>query len=311
MPHQPTDEEVEAALAEVRLGVDKRRAKEHGGRPSSHKNWLGACICGDGNKPIPNLANMVTGLRAEMPHTFAFDEMLCASMLMSELEPQKGFSPRPVTDIDVGIVQQRFQHFGLKRLPKDVAHQGIDLRAYECRYHPVRNYLNALGWDRVPRLADFLPTYFGTERTEYAKQIGTMFLVSMVARIFEPGCKADYMLVLEGPQGTLKSAACQILGRPWFSDNLPDVTTGKEASQHLRGKWLIEVSEMHAMDRAESAHLKAFITRQQERYRPPYGRLEVIEKRQCVFIGTTNRDTYLRDETGGRRFWPIKAGRMI
>jgi predicted P-loop ATPase len=270
--------------------------------------WLADCILSDTGKPMPILANALIGLRAVWPDAFAYDEMLCAPLLMQSLG-KRGACATPITDVDVGLIQEQLQHLGLKRIAKDVVHQAVDVRAYERRFHPVRDYLNALNWDGEPRLSTLLPKYFGAESNGYAESIGVMFVVGMVARIFEPGCKADYMMVLEGPQGSLKSTACQVLGGPWFSDNLPDVSSaGKDVSQHLRGKWLIEVSEMHAMGRAEAAQLKAFISRTTERYRPSYGRKEIIEPRQCMFIGTTNRDTYLRDETGGRRFWPIKVG---
>jgi predicted P-loop ATPase len=270
--------------------------------------WLEQCILGETGKPLAVLANALAAMRAVMPSVFAYNEMLRVPLLMEPLEDRSEPLPRPVTDVDVGIVQERLQHLGLKRLSKDIVHQAVDMRAHERRFHPVKDYLGGLQWDGVTRLADLFPNYFGAEVTRYTQAIGSMFLISMVARILEPGCKADHLPVIEGPQGTLKSSACQILGGDWFSDNLPDVTAGKDVSQHLRGKWLIEVSEMHAMNRTETTLLKAFITRTTERYRPSYGRKEVIEPRQCVFVGTTNRDTYLRDESGGRRFWPVKAG---
>jgi len=290
------------------IALDARRTLQEGDAPRA--DWLQRCILTDTKKPIPNLANALIGLRAEMPDSFAYDAMLCVPMLMRPLEAVDGFKPRVLADVDVGIVQDRLQHAGLTRLSKDTVHQAVDIHASQRSFHPVRDYLDSLTWDSTKRMEKLFPNYFGAEPGPYAEAVSRMFLVSMIARIYRPGSKVDHMVVIEGPQGMLKSTACAVLAGDWFSDNLPDVTGGKDASQHLRGKWLIEVSEMHAMTRADTTLLKAFITRQTERYRPSYGRKEVIEPRQCVFAGTTNKNTYLRDETGGRRFWPIKAGKI-
>jgi predicted P-loop ATPase len=273
-------------------------------------SWWNDLLKTASGSPIPNLANALTILRqdAVFAGIFGFDQMQGAAMLLRPLSDDSNFRPRALTDVDVGLTQELMQILALARLSKDVIHQAVDIVAAENGFHPVRDHLNALQWDGQPRVETWVCDYLGAERTAYAMSIGTMFLVAMVARIIEPGCKADYMPVIEGPQGQLKSTACRVLGGDYFSDNLPDVSAGKDVSQHLRGKWLIEVAEMHAMNRAEAALLKSFISRTHERYRPSYGRKEVIEPRQCVFVGTTNKESYLRDETGGRRFWPLNAG---
>lgn len=268
-------------------------------------------------KPISNLAGAMDMLRASplVRDAFALDEMLQAVILQQPL-PVRGQDelgeadelPRPMRDTDVSQLQEWLQRSALPKISKDTTHQAVDLRAQERSFHPVRDWLRSLKWDGDGRLDGWLSSYLGVEPTPYVAGIGAMFVTAMVARVFSPGCKADYVLTLEGEQGVRKSTACKVLGGVWFSDSLPDVTGGKDVSQHLNGKWLIEIAEMSAMSKAEAEHLKAFISRPVERYRPSYGRKEVIQPRQCLFIGTTNRSTYLRDETGGRRFWPVKVG---
>jgi predicted P-loop ATPase len=278
-------------------------------RNTSEPDWKLDCERAQNGVLICNQANAVIALDAIYPGTFGFDEMAQAHVLRHCFNDDEAkFTPRAIRDVDVTLLQNALQHTGFSRISWDTVHRAVEVISTRERFHPVREYLGALTWDRVSRINAFFPQYFGTADGAYEKQIGTMFLIGMVARVLRPGCKLDYLPVLEGPQGTLKSSACAILGGQWFSDHLPDISAGKDASQHLNGKWLIEVSEMHALSRAEATQLKSFITRQVERFRPSYGRLEVVQQRMCCFIGTTNKDTYLRDETGGRRIWPIKVG---
>jgi predicted P-loop ATPase len=273
----------------------------------STPEWWAWIMKTAGGAPICNQANVVTVFEQMFPEHFGFDEMLRAPVLLKPLA-ERDAVPRAVRDEDVSLLQNQLQHLGFRRMGWDTVHRALEVIGGRTRFHPVKDYLAGLSWDGTARLPTFLPVYFGTADGAYERTVGRLFMISMVARILLPGCKVDHLLVLEGPQGALKSTACSILGGKWFSDHLPDISVGKDASQHLRNKWLIEVSEMHAMGRAEATQLKSFITRQVERFRPSYGRLEVVEPRQCVFVGSTNKDTYLRDETGGRRFWPVKAG---
>jgi predicted P-loop ATPase len=265
-------------------------------------DWMDRCLRSAKGELLPNQANATIALEALLPGRLLFDEMAVCAVLISDDKR------RAIRDPDISNMRDQLQHLGFPRMGWDTVFRATEVIADRRRVHPVWNYLSGLAWDKVERLPRFFPTYFGTPDTPYERAIGVWFLISMVARIFAPGCKSDHLPILEGPQGTLKSSACAILGGEWFSDHLPELSSaGKDASQHLRGKWLIEVAEMHAYSKAEATLLKSFITRQVERFRPSYGRLEVIEPRQCVFIGTTNAGRYLKDSTGGRRFWPVVA----
>jgi predicted P-loop ATPase len=133
------------------------------------------------------------------------------------------FEPRPVSDVDAIELQRWLQKAGFHRIASETVHDAIAHRAEECAYHPVFHYLDALQWDGQKRLDVWMVTKLGSELSPYMRAVGRMFLLSMVARIYSPGCKADHMLILEGAQGALKSTACSTLAGEWFSDNLPDV----------------------------------------------------------------------------------------
>ena len=174
-------------------------------------------------------------------------------------------------------------------------------------YHPVKDYLRSLHWDGKPRISSWLTTYLGVEDSAYARAVGAKWLISGIARIMRPGCKADHMLILEGPQGIGKSTAIEILSRGFYTDTLGDCTS-KDSAISVQRVWIVEVGELSSFKKtSEVEHIKAFVSRSTDRIRLPYATGIQDMPRQCIFAGTTNQEQYLVDETGNRRFWPVSC----
>ena len=200
---------------------------------------------------------------------------------------------------------------GLLQASKDMVTDAVITVARSQPFHPVRDYLDSLVWDRTSRLSHWIPNYFGAPDTDYHRLVGRWWLISAVARIYRPGCKVDHVPVFEGDQGKRKSTALRALMHDpsWFFDSAVAIGN-KDAYQVLPGHWLLELAELDALNRAETSAIKAFVTSQSDCYRPSYGRLPITVLRQCVFAGSTNEGVYLRDPTGNRRFWPISCGEI-
>lgn len=180
----------------------------------------------------------------------------------------------------------------------------VDLVLAANSFHPVRDYLNSLKWDRRPRIERLLVEYMGAEDSEYVRAVTRKTLAAAVTRIYKPGAKFDYVLTLVGKQGIQKSSFFDRLGKSWFSDSFSSVQ-GKEAFEQLQGAWIIEIAELSGLKKAEIETIKHFIAKREDRYRVAYGRRLEYFPRQCIFFGTTNTRDFLRDPTGNRRFWPI------
>ena len=199
-------------------------------------------------------------------------------------------------------------HFRARK--SDVADEMI-ADARKASYDPLTEYLAGLRWDGRPRLETWMAEYLGAADTPYVRAVGRKTLIGSVARALEPGSKNDDMAILEGPQGTGKSTALRYLyGDRFFTDNLPDFHS-KDSFQQLQGSWCVEVAELNKMSKADVGDVKQFLSRVEDKYRPPYERIPIRVRRRSVLWGTVNPDEgigYLKDQTGNRRFYPVECG---
>lgn len=223
--------------------------------------------------------------------------------------PWGSFSGMEITDIDTIRIKTWIADLYRFEPSNDRINEAIAKIADMNRYHPVREYLDRLEWDGVSRIDSWLKTYLGARAPEpYLSAISRKVLCAMIARIYRPGVKFDHVLILEGTQGVGKSTALRKLaGEEWFTDAHINVSD-KDAIMTMRSMWLIELGELSGMRSADVELLKEFVSRTTDRIRVPYGKRTENFPRQCIFIGTTNREEYLKDTTGNRRFWPVAVG---
>jgi predicted P-loop ATPase len=275
---------------------------------SRRDHWTDGLMLNKHGVPLGILRNVLYALRnaPEWRGVLAYDEFAARAITRKPL-PWIDQTVEQWTDYHDSRACEWFQEHEIAASAGEVG-RGIQTVARENPVHPVRDYLNALKWDRTARLDTWLPRYFGVEDSPYVKAVASRFLISAVARVEKPGCQVDHALILEGPQGLLKSSALRELAHPWFTDRLSTLGS-KDAAMEVAGVWLIELSELDALTKATNPAIKSFITRRHDRLRLPYGRHMVDRPRQCVFAGSINpTGGYLKDPTGARRFWPVACG---
>ena len=240
-----------------------------------------------------------------------YDEMHERPVFLEQPPRLPGFqaaSPGPIEDHHTAMISQHLLiEGGMATCSDYMTISAVYTAARQRPFHPVRNYLDDLEWDGEHRVDDWLVKYLGAADTLLHREVGKRWVISAVARIYQPGCKADHMLVLEGGQGVGKSSALATMAvrDEWFRDSLESLDK-KDARIALRGSWIIEMAELDAMNRSEHSAAKAFLSTKTDRYRLPYGRLEQEVPRRCVFAGSTNDHQWLRDGTGNRRYWPVE-----
>lgn len=212
-------------------------------------------------------------------------------------------NPEPIRDVDFSGLRNYIETiYGIVGNLK--IDDSVSLVFEKNSYHPIKEYLDSLIWDGESRIDNLLIDYFGVDDTPYHREVIRITLVAAVARVFNPGVKFDTVLVLVGEQGTGKSTFVNKLSMDWGSDTFLTVH-GKEAFEQLHGAWIIEMAELSGLKKAEVESIKHFISKQEDTFRPAYGRTSETYKRQCVFIGTINTRNFLRDSSGNRRFLPV------
>ncbi|NIF80152.1 virulence protein E [Paraburkholderia sp. Cy-641] len=211
---------------------------------------------------------------------------------------------------DIRCVLWLSQKYGIS-VRQDIVMNAVLLVADAVHFHDVREYLENLVWDHERRVETWPTRYMKVADSEYVRLAGMKWLIAAVARVMRPGCKADNVLILEGKQGWYKSTALEVIaGKHWYT-NSPIRIGDKDTYAVMAGKWIIELAELDSLNKSDSSAAKSFFATETDRFRNFYGKRATDVHRQGVFAGSVNFDTYLKDESGNRRYWPLRVGGPI
>ncbi len=257
-----------------------------------------------GNRIEANYRNVQRAIKASN-FGVGFDVIAQRASLRAEYLPWSVDVGRELNDDLIRVVREWFmRQFGFEPKREDLF-DVLSTMATMNPFNPIVDYLDGLEWDGTARVDGLFPRYFGAADGAYERAVGRKLLVAAVRRARRPGAKFDTVPIIEGTQGTGKTSALKILGGGWHSDAELGRVDGKDAPAVLQGVWIMELGELTAMKKGEVEQLKAFVSRCEDRYRAPYDRHPKTHPRRCVFVGTTNSDEYLRDQTGNRRYLPV------
>lgn len=267
-------------------------------------------VAGGGGKPAPLKQNCITVLQLDpnLVNHFFYDTR-AYTVMCHEPPWDEGSGTRPIKDTDyTGLTAYGERNYRLGG--KENWIDALQFVAHQNPRNMVVEWLNSLTWDGKPRMGAMFQTFLGAADTPYTTAVSRLMMLGAVARAYHPGCKFDYVPVLEGKQGLGKSVFVQKLAmRPdWTNDNF-NTFSGKEAVEKLRGVWIAEVAELLALKKTKEVEaVKAFITSTCDTLRVPWGRETEQRPRACIFVGTTNDASFLSDSTGNRRWLPVECG---
>lgn len=207
---------------------------------------------------------------------------------------------------DLMLGEYLLRNFGMAVKATSTLRNGVLMAARSAKYNPVLDLIHAEKWDGINRLEHWLTDVYEIEERPYTRLIGKCFIMGLVKRALQPGCKFDYMLIIKGEQGLKKSTAFRALAYPFFTDNA--IRMGdKDSLMAMQLVWIAESAELESLNKSETTQIKQFLSAQEDMFRPPYGSQLIRAKRHSVNVGTTNADTFLKDATGDRRFWPLEV----